>query len=36
MAQGDNDDEQYVILDRVDDPVVTQAHAVSGTALEGS
>jgi hypothetical protein len=36
MGQGDNDDEQYVILDRVDDPVVTHAHTVSETALEGS
>jgi hypothetical protein len=36
MAQGDNDDEQYVILDRVEDPVVTHAHPVSGAAFEGS
>jgi hypothetical protein len=36
MGKGDNDDEQYVILDGVDDPVVTHAHSVAGPALEGS
>lgn len=34
MAEGDDDDEQNVILDAVDDPVVTDAHSQRGPALQ--
>jgi hypothetical protein len=32
VAECDDDDEQHVVLDRVDDPVITHAHTVPRTA----
>jgi len=32
MAERDYDDEQYVVLDRIQNPVIADAHAVPGAA----
>lgn len=35
VAQGDDHNEQHIVLDGIDDPVLAHSHAVTGPTLEG-